>query len=61
VGTAHGRSPEVRWPQWSYCSRPQHTPAACTGGHGTLPYEQKMQQCPGSGRCSAPHDAHWWK
>lgn len=35
--------------------------ANCTGGQGTLPNEQKTQQCPGSGRSNAPQETHGWK
>jgi hypothetical protein len=33
----------------------QHPRSACTGGHGTEPYEQNTQQCSGFGRNKAPH------
>src|SRR5579884_2295107 len=32
--------------------------AACTGGQGTLPYEQKTQQSPGRGRSVAAQRPH---
>jgi len=28
-------------------------PRSCTGGHGTVPYEQNTQQSPGFGRSTA--------
>ena len=33
----------------------------CIGGQATLPYEQNTQQCPGSGRSTAPHARHGCK
>jgi hypothetical protein len=42
-----------------YWCEEQHGDDNCTGGQATLPNEQKTQQCPGSGRSSAPHDLHW--
>lgn len=33
-------------------------PSRCTGGQGTLPYEQKTQQSPRRGRSSAPQPVH---
>jgi hypothetical protein len=35
--------------------------AACMGGHGTSPYEQKTQQSPGRGRSREPQPAQRWK
>ncbi len=38
---------------------PQQGPrAACTGGQGTVPYEQNTQQSPGFGLSSAPQPPH---
>jgi hypothetical protein len=31
---------------------------ACTGGHGTEPYEQKTQQSPAFGRSRVPQPVH---
>lgn len=33
----------------------------CTGGHGTVPYEQNTQQSPALGRRRVPHPVHAWK
>jgi hypothetical protein len=42
-------------------AQPQHGFCNCTGGHGTLPYEQNTQQSPGLGCSSNPQCVHSWK
>ena len=38
--------------------QPACLPCNCTGGHGTVPYEQKTQQSPGLGRSTVWHCSH---
>jgi hypothetical protein len=39
----------------------QHEFDFCIDGHGTLPWEQKTQQCPAFGRIITWHLTHSWK
>ena len=41
--------------------RQHEAPCSCTGGHGTVPYEQNTQQSPGLGLSNSPHVLQTYK